>query len=384
MRFAWLIALTACGSSALPFAPAGPDAAPAPSRAGPYRVGVRTLVIEDATRETPGKTGPRRLVTEVWYPTDDTEGTPASYRVPDILSPEAIAKLGDASLDTAIETRALRDAALRREEAPYPVVFFSHGANAVRMQSTYLVIDLASHGYVVIAPDHDGNTLSDLVLDGALDPAAAAAYFLIRPDDIRALMERLRFEPPEWLAGALDFGRVGVAGHSFGALTSLRLAGLSDKLHPVHALVAQAPPGYGPTWIGIDRPLDAIGAPLMIQGGALDDTTPVSDARSFWDRAATPKHELILDTAGHFTFSDLCGLDPRVVAAVSMTGVGDALSDGCAPSNVAPADAFPVLRHYTIGMFNAYLRASPGSLALLDESAGRALGPAPLAYRRAP
>ena len=42
----------------------------------------------------------------------------------------------------------------RPNENRYPVLIFSHGWTGVRTQNTYQAEELASHGYIVIAPDH--------------------------------------------------------------------------------------------------------------------------------------------------------------------------------------------------------------------------------------
>lgn len=371
-----LLSAVACGAEQLPFEPAGPTSAPAPSLTGPYPVGVRTILLEDDTRMTPGGSGPRLLKTEVWYPTVEAvrgQGG-ARYGLSDVLSPAAIAATKLASA-VDIPTTAVRDAEPRVGDGPFPVVFFSHGSNAVRIQSTYLTLDLASHGYVVIAPDHEGNTLSDLLVEGEFDNSQTLAYFILRPDDIRFVMEHFRFLPDgDPLEGMMDFAKVGVAGHSFGAFTAMRVAALADKTHPVHMAIAQAPPSHGLTWVGIEKPLAELTIPVMIQAGAVDATIPIEDARSFWPNATQPKMELILDTAGHFTFSDLCRLDQAIVQAVADIGVGDAFGDGCAPANISPEAAYALLRHFTIGGFNAFLRDSPPTLDLLDEATAKALG----------
>ena len=42
----------------------------------------------------------------------------------------------------------------------YPLVVFSHGSGGVRFQSYFLAEWLASHGYLVAAPDHAGDTVA--------------------------------------------------------------------------------------------------------------------------------------------------------------------------------------------------------------------------------
>ncbi len=373
----------ACGSD-LPFEPAGPEHAPTPTARGPYPVGVRTLHLADTARETTGRSGPRNVVTEVWYPAveDARDQAGAIYTLLDVLNDQAI-RTASITASVSIQTDAVRDAEARTEEGPFPVVFFSHGSNGIRMQSTYLMAHLASHGYVVVSPDHEGNVLSDLIIDHGIPNAGLAAdLFFLRPADIQFLMRHVQGLPPgDPLAGLADFGHVGVIGHSFGALTAVRVGGLADPGHPVHAVIAQAPPSYGLSWLGIEKPLSALGAPLMIQAGELDGTTSVGDARTFWPEAVSPKQELVLGTAGHFTFSDLCRLEPALVAQVVATGVGDALDDGCGADNIAAEDAYGVLRHFTVASFNTFLRESPGSRAFLSAEAAGQISDAALTFR---
>ena len=78
-----------------------------------------------------------------------------------------------------VETRAYRDDArnrplrteIWRPSAPMrsPVVLFSHGFAGTRLQSKFICSHLASHGYVVAAPDHAGNTFLDLNLTTPAD-----------------------------------------------------------------------------------------------------------------------------------------------------------------------------------------------------------------------
>jgi dienelactone hydrolase len=376
------LALVACSQGEpLPFEPAGPDAAPDPKALGPYPVGVRTVTLFDPTRKTPGMTTPRKLVTEIWYPAvEAARGQPGRvYRVRDILSDETI-RTASITLDLEFATDAVLDAEPRAEDGPFPVVFFSHGANAMRMQSTYVLPWLASHGYVVISPDHEGNLLEDIVkAGGELELSIYPELLYLRPDDIRFLMEHFRLlDPPDPMAGLADFSKVGVFGHSFGALTTARVAAMADAQYPVHCAIAQAPPTHGLSLLGVETPLSAQRFPIMIQGGTLDRTTTVDQARSYWPELSVPRMELILETAGHFTFSDLCRIDPALIAQVTES---NALTDGCGPENVPYEKSSIVLRHFTIGAFNAFLRGSTATEALLEPGAAPPLADVPMTWR---
>jgi predicted dienelactone hydrolase len=351
--------------------PAGPDAAPDPSAMGPYPVGVRTIALQDPNRPTEDG-APRPVTVELWYPaTDDArDAEPEVYAIDDVLRPEVLADIG-ASIEVALPTEAVRDATPRADGAPYPLVLFSHGSSGVRMQSTFLTVALASHGYVVAAPDHHGNTLSDAILAGGQTDEMLLQAFADRPLDLRVVLDHVKALPVgDPLVGIVDASRIGVAGHSFGALTAVRWIGLRGE---VDAVVAQAPPDMELTWLAINDPLADFGVPLMLHVGGLDGTTPPADAESIWVEAAPPRSRLTLASAGHFTFSDMCLIDRDALLAVAAVGVFDALDDGCAEDNIAVQTAFPVLRHYAIGWFNLHLRGSTPTAALLTQDAGRTL-----------
>lgn len=351
--------------------PAGPDAAPDPSTMGPYPVGVRTIELTDPARMTE-EGAPRPITVELWYPaTDDArEAEPEVYSIEEILRPEVLEDLG-VSIDVALATEAVRDATPRADGAPYPLVIFSHGSSGVRMQSTYLTVALASHGYVVAAPDHYGNTLSDAILAGGQTEESLVQAFGNRPPDVRVVLDHMEALPQgDPLLGIVDANVVGIAGHSFGALTAVRWIGLNGR---VDAVVAQAPPGMDLAWLAVSEPLSSYDVPLMLHVGSLDTTTPPSDADSIWTEAGAPRSRMTLATGGHFTFSDMCLIDRDALLAVAAAGVFDALDDGCAEDNIDVALAFPVMRHYAIGWFNLHLRGSTGTAPLLTQEAGRML-----------
>jgi predicted dienelactone hydrolase len=351
--------------------PAGPDAAPDPSTMGPFAVGVRTVELVDPERMT--QTGaPRPVTVEIWYPAGDEarDAEPEVYSIEEILRPEVLADLG-VSLDVALPTEAARDAAPRADYAPYPLVLFSHGSSGVRMQSTHLTVALASHGYVVAAPDHYGNTLSDAILEGGQSEETLLQAFADRPIDLRVVLDHMQALPEgDPLAAVVDAHTVGVAGHSFGALTAVRWIGLGGE---ADAVVAQASPAMDLTWLAISDPLASFDTPLMLHVGGLDTTTPPADAESVWVEASAPRSRLTLQSGGHFTFSDMCLIDRDALQAVAAAGVFDALDDGCAEANIAVDVAFPVLRHYAIGWFNLHLRGSTPTADLLTQDAGRML-----------
>jgi predicted dienelactone hydrolase len=269
----------ACGRDA---AAAGCRSAPRRTSAafaapGPQAVGIRTLTVVDATRPTPPNRGlpgaaTRTLVTEVWYPA---------------LAP---------GRDTPLDARG----------APHPLVIHAHALLDSRTGEYYLAAHLASHGYVVAAPDFP---LSRAGAPGGptLDDVAA------QPGDLRAVLDHLLVlaaEPTSPLAGAVDAERVGLSGLSLGATTALLAtyhAGLRDPR--VRAVAAMAPPFS----CALGRRFFRIAAvPLLLLQGTNDLLVPAGEnSRRAFARARGPRTLVLVRDGSHLGFIGFAnGLDP--------------------------------------------------------------------------
>lgn len=377
-----LLLAVSCGApkpeeDPLPFPAAGAaegETAPDPSKLGPFPVGVRTIEILDTGRRNPDGS-PRKLVTEVWYPaTQATKGQAgAAYDVKQVFTPEQQAMLSGANVPV-LQTTAVRDAPPAASHGPFPLVIFSHGQAAVRWQSTYLTVFLASHGYIVASPDHEGGTLYDVVR-GQLAPVTDGVQ--TRPQDVTYVINRLsRLPDADPLKALIDIERLGVSGHSFGALTALRVAALDKR---VKAIVPQAPVTTDYAWIGIAAPVE-LKIPVQIQGAHQDKTLPWDEhVAPAWAAQRKPRQLLDLVNGGHFTFSDLCQFDLATLADqvkldVKGTDIKKVLSDGCGPMNPPASIAQPLMRHFAIAFFNAELRGSKGSRALLVQAKADGFG----------
>lgn len=355
----------------LPFEPAGPNAAPDPSTFGPYAVGVRTMTFLDFERATPGKDGPRKLVVEVWYPAANRarDAEKQDYVLYDRLPESLRPGLTPEDLGT-LETQAVRDAPVY-EGVRFPVVVFSHGKGGLREQSTFYTVPLASHGYVVVSPDHEGDTIIELLEAGEVDVTSTFDSFILRPGDVSFLLDELEDLDGDPLTPLMDLERVGVTGHSFGALTSFRAAGSDLR---VDAIVAHTPVGITLVEAELEASVDQFGIPYLIAAAGLDRTLEKEiHADSLWEHMVPPRFYLSLATGGHFTYSDLCVLDVVAIEEALGINASNVLTDGCGEENIPTTEAFPVINHYSIGFFNAYLRGSTPTLELLDEEHGRAL-----------
>jgi predicted dienelactone hydrolase len=395
-RSCLLLALVATACSApvpplpedlLPFEEASATAAPDPTKPGPYPVGVRTVTFEDTGRRKPDG-APRLLVTEIWYPAvQATRGQPTvDYDIFQVFTPEQQASIGAGTIPL-LKTAAVRDAEPARAHGKFPLIVFSHGQAAIRWQSTYFTVLLASHGYVVVSTDHEGGTLFDVVR-GQLQNVAVGLE--TRPVDVTYLLNRLgRLKQDDPLFGTFDLEKIGVTGHSFGALTSLRVAAIDKR---VKAIVPQAPVDANVAWLGLAQPV-VLGIPVHIQA-AHDDRTLE------WDTSIVPTLLVMRDPlwlldithGGHFTFSDLCAFDlasivDRVMLDIPGADVRNVLNDGCGPTSPPATVAQPLINHFGVAFFNAQLKGSTASLGLLTQAQANSVagdaGVATFSYRPA-
>jgi predicted dienelactone hydrolase len=373
------LVLVGCGMPSpvdpLPFPPASASAAPDPTKFGPFQVGVRTVTYEDRRRPKPDGS-PRLLVTEIWYPaTQDTKGKPTvSYDIKERFTDEQRATLIASGGVPLLETSAVRDATPARSHGPFPLIVFSHGQGAIRWQSTFYTVLLASHGYVVVSPDHEGGTLDFAVRNQLQDVGIGIAT---RPADVQYLItayQRLPESDP--LFGLIDTEKVGVTGHSFGALTSLRVAAIDKR---VKVIVPQAPPSSDLFFVDLGMP--NLGIPVMIQGARKDRTLKWDEhVAPTWAAMKKPRWLLDISEGGHFTFSDICAFDLAAVSDnirldIPGANVRSVLSDGCAPPAPNASVAQPLMNHFAVALFNATLRGSTASYDLLTQAKADALAP---------
>ena len=273
---------------------APPLAGPYDEQLGPYPVGVASLQLNDHTRsDSESALGVRSLLTEVWFPADDVaRSMPANQFSEFVLRgmvPGSIPlvekelssygrELTIEQLDSEWHNVAVRDAPVRPSATPaqgYPLIVFSHGNSATRFGYTYLCEMLASHGYVVAAPDHTGNCRFTL-LDGAYVPmggprngssdSPTGQSALDRPRDVSFVideMARLSAGGDSRWAGRIDCSKVGCSGGSFGGYTTMAAAEIDDRIAAIMPLVAG-----GPLPLGEKRKNTS--TPAMVLVGALD------------------------------------------------------------------------------------------------------------------
>jgi predicted dienelactone hydrolase len=228
-----------------------------------------------------------------------------------------------------VEGVVLHDDARRRDiplkiyhpdaPGPFPVIVFSHGALASKDDYSGLGRTWASFGYVSVHPSH-ADSVADSGFRGTLrqalgDPRA----WEDRPRDLSFVLDSLAhvasFAPQ--LAGQLDLGHVGVAGHSFGAYTAALIGGttvhIPDRQGPqgfadrrVAAVVLLSPQGEGCMGLGPDS-WDHLRLPTLVMYGSLDfgplGQPPAWRNEAFRRAPPGDKYDVELEGATHMEFA---------------------------------------------------------------------------------
>jgi predicted dienelactone hydrolase len=155
-----------------------------------FNVGEKSLIYQDSLRNRPVKV-------EVWYPTYENDSTfERTTDLPFILNP------------------TIRNANFIQQS--FPLVFLSHGTGGNRFSLAWLAIALAKCGYIIVAPDHWGNTFDNKI------PEYFVRYWE-RPMDISFLITHILAD--KTVGQYINKDKIGIVGFSFGGYTSLALAG---------------------------------------------------------------------------------------------------------------------------------------------------------------
>ena len=208
-------------------------------------------------------------------------------------------------------------------EGSLPLVIFSHGLGGSRTGSAFLGRHWASRGYVAVFIQHPGSDETvwrDKPMASRLSEmkkAASAKNLLLRAKDVSALIDHLEkwnVEEGHALKSRLDLSRIGMSGHSFGAVTTQALSGqkyplnmtsYADKRIKAAIMFSPSPPSAG----SVDKAFREVTIPCMLMTGTLDgsmitSTGPEDRLKVFPALPPGGKYELVLHKAEHSIFNE--------------------------------------------------------------------------------
>lgn len=285
------------------------------------------------------------------------------------LAPETLAlTVHDADRNRDIPIRVY----LPSGTMPAPTVLFSHGLGGTRDGCSYLGHHWSARGYVGVFLQHPGS--DDAVWKdkrpgarmAAMRDAAGAENFNLRRRDVAAVLDQLT----QWnetkehpLFGRFDLTKVGMSGHSFGAVTTQAISGqrfgvigVSFADPRIKAAIALSPSsprdGGSPA-----RAFGRVHIPWLLMTGT-HDIAPIGGADVASRLAVFPalppgsKYELLLNGAAHSAFTD------------------HTLPRADAPRN---PNHHRVILALTTAFWDSYLRDDPAAKAWLDGDGPRSV-----------
>lgn len=241
--------------------------------------------------------------------------------------------------------------------APAPVVIVSHGFSDTKESFGNIGRHLASHGFVVLIPEHVGSDLKFRLdyTEGRLKTAIAPSEFVSRAEEISYLIDWLETSAstsPNW-AAQVDLSRIGLMGHSMGAATAYSLAGASLNfehlaencespsihLNPAFYLQCQtrflpAQPyalkdprikailsanGVGSVLYAPES-LSQIEVPILMAAAADDVVAPtlIEQIRPFVQIGSEEKYLAVMSNASHFSF--ISKEDSEIISPLNQPG----------------------------------------------------------------
>jgi predicted dienelactone hydrolase len=348
-----------------------------PEQMGPYPVGVTSLQFDDASRPD-AELGARPLRTEIWYPAvDAARGMPKNLYSDFLLRgsvPGAMAAADAAlnsyrkgltvsELEKTYRNVAVRDVEVR--DGKWPLLVFSHGSGGTRVGYVFFTEFMASHGYIVMAADHIGNSRYTIVngkvvaAGGPRGQASAAD----RPKDVSFLIDvatRMNSGSDGRFAGRLDLNQIAAAGMSFGGSTTQNVV---EREKRVKAGVMLAPGGP------VDQRTN-FSTPILMMIGTEDATIKAAGNtrnRAYYEASKGPHYMVEIKDAGHYTFTSVDQYNPEYG-----NGIGHGKRVNSAPDQdvtyLPPDQSHKIINSYALAFFGVYVRDQPGYAAFLKQN----------------
>lgn len=356
---------------------------------GPFTIGTTSYHWIDRSRSdpfAPEPGSPRELMARVWYPAEPGQQIAPSLAWPtiDALGPAIAGAKGAPSFVLShlryVRSHALPQAHLASSQQRYPVILFSHGLGSVPEMNTFLVEELASHGYMVVGVNHTYSSAASVFPDGRVarfqagllnDDMPFSEYSRAADQLVEVWAADLRFvldqvtqlnqeDPQGLLTGHLDLSRIGGAGYSFGGSAVAEASYLDSRLRAGVVIDSSI---WGRVAEGqLQQPFMFIkSAPspsyeqLLSYGVSHERARLIADMRSAIDslfkRLSSQGYSVAINGTRHQNFSEV----PLIVPYGWLLGL---------TGSIDPRLALHITNEYTLAFFDQTL--NQGSAPLLE------------------
>ena len=276
-------------------------------------------------------------------------------------------------------------------EARVPIVFFSHGLGGSREGGKAWSEHWAANGYLVLHVQHPGSDESLWKGPGDSPPkqrmarGATPEQLLGRVDDVRFIIDEMsrlqgKSDAPAWVK-RVDLSRIAMTGHSFGARTTMALAG-ERYPGPIKSVADQRITtfiAFSPTVQGVKRTwperYGSMSQPFLSVTGTLDGDVmatgshPKNRAAVFDAQNAGDKYRVIFADGDHSVFN---GGSVRGAVWLNRVTAEDHASTPAAIVKVIHDRTNAI----TLKYLDAYLKGDAAAKSWLTIDAVKALGDA--------
>jgi predicted dienelactone hydrolase len=259
------------------------------------------------------------------------------------------------------------------------LLVFSHGYQSIHIQSFGLMEALASHGFIVISPEHTGNAQASP--DDTFDEAAAN-----RVPDVSFLIDMMfarNRDPEDPFYGRIDEESAGVVGHSFGAMTAIGMASgwagaepdpRVTAIVPISAVIdgeMQSDERPSPNAGFTEEQLASITVPVMLIGGTEDINVPIGNNELAFAQMVNAPHVYKVDVIGatHNHFAAICpiantliefGLGPESWPGIGAEALIEPYETTCGPDVLPIEEATRLQNLYVVSFFKWHMLNASG------------------------
>ena len=293
----------------------------------------------------------RPIDVHVWYPADEeayaiSEQTVYRSR---LFGVTLIPGTFDPLSFEFSSTVAREDAQVDSGGPLFPLLLFSHGSTNSPFDYAFTLEVIASHGYVVAAPEHTGDTADDVLvnmlnnaagtivlpcLDGLPRPCTDPANKNIRDRarDLTAIVNEFEAINSGMFSNRIDMTRIGAIGHSRGGVAAVlsvsggSLLGIAADPRVTAAMGMATGSAIFDAASAAD--LANTTAPVSLMVGELDGTAPVSVTLQAYDALANAPRTLAVIRGGHHrSFDSTYCAQMQAAAAIAQSNPRAILED---------------------------------------------------------
>ncbi len=329
-----------------------------PKPSGPYSLGTVIFHLTDQTRKDPTDSTSsrgRELMIQIWYPASTSQGPVTPYfpnsGLISAMKKEEYLNISPTVLESwrSLTSHAISNVSIVSDPSRFPLIVFSHGFGVSRSNYTFILEELASHGFIVVAIDHPTSGLvilpDERVLSLVPDPLGPDGKAGSMTQDASFVLDALLDTSQEagQFARHIDTQRIGMFGHSLGGAAALDMGRVDSRFracanmdgYPFGKILAEGL--HQPSLMLLQQP----GEPIRISDQMRFERDSLWSA--IIQKGGSIMHAMAIKGTSHFNFSDL----PFIIPDSLMLRNG---------GTITPQRGHEIITHILHGFFTHYLK----------------------------